>query len=117
MFNWILFIGESIEDSFLRLFSNVTNHQKDCSECGEKGGKKWTTQDQIPSFPRAFIVGLNRVYYDNNLDPPVQRINTTKVTINQVMNIPHLDPSIPPISYHLHAATQHLGEVIIINNF
>ena len=110
------FLGESIEESFLRLFSNVTNDHKDCSECGEKGGKKWASQEQISSFARAFIIGLNRVYYDNNLNHPVQQINTTEVTVNTVMNIPQIDPSIPPITYHLYAATQHLGEVIIINS-
>lgn len=106
------FIGESIEDCFLRMFNTVTNDQKDCVTCGEKGGKKWTSQEQISSFPRAFIIGLNRVYYDNDLDNPIQRINTNRVTVAQVMNIPQTDPCNPPISYHLYAATQHLGEVI-----
>ena len=91
------FIGESIEDCFLRMFNTVTNDQKDCVTCGEKGGKKWTSQEQISSFPRAFIIGLNRVYYDNDLDNPIQRINTNRVTVAQVMNIPQTDPCNPPI--------------------
>ena len=57
-----LILGESIEQRFLRLFTEVTYDQMACPVCRENNitdFKKWSSQDQIARFPRAFIIGQN----------------------------------------------------------
>ena len=109
-----LILGESIEHRFLRLFTEVTHEQMECPVCRENNTvdfKKWSSQDQIARYPRAFIIGLNRVYYDDTLRTPRRRIDDSKVIVDQNIEIPQLDANLPPVLYRLYATTQHFGQV------
>ena len=102
---------EAIEDRFLRLFRDVTNDSKNCPVCAEINGKKWTVQHQVVRFPRSFVIALNRVYFDTTLRNPRQMKNDAPVIVNQVLDIPQLNPEDPPIPYSLVSATEHRGGV------
>ena len=53
--------------------------------------------------------------FDDTLrGPPRRRIDTTKVKVDGIMDIPQIDPSLPRITYRIYAATQHFGGVCCI---
>ena len=93
--------GQYLEDIFLANFTVPVHYDKVCRACQTRTNsdyKRQQTIEEVVRFPNAFVISLNRVFWNNN-DPPQREKNPRRIQLREIMDIPQTNQTQPPISY------------------